>query len=195
MDFGTLKSRLLAQIGRAPSALCYELCTADINQTLRLQCMISSTTLVEAAEITLPADFLGVADIYRDTDPRGELRPTSSQGLHRIYETTGVPKFYDIKDGTMRLTPAPSGSENIKLRYYAKLADLSADGDTNNVLTLFPAIYVYGVLKHHATLIRDEKAMAFYDSAFGRAGRQAGASDTNDQYSGGPLAVVVRATP
>jgi len=195
MNFASLKARILAVIGRAPADICYELCTADINQTLRLQCMISEVVLVEAETITLPADFMAVSDIYRDADPRTALSPMAMQSIHRAFEASGTPQFYAILNGEMHLTPSPSGAENINLRYYAKLADLVADGDTNNVLTLYPGVYVYGVLRHHATLIRDEKAMAFYESAFNRAGRQAGASDANDRHSGAPLTPMVSTAP
>lgn len=195
MNFGTLKSRILAVIGRAPADVCYELVTADINQTLRLAAMESTTTLVEAAEITLPSDFLGVVDIYRDVDQRTTLAPTTAQTLNRMYETSGTPTHYAIVDGKMLLSPSPSGSENIKLRYYASLADLSADGDTNDVLTLYPSIYVYGVLAHHAALIRDNEAVATWFAAYEKARDQADDDSKKKRIGAGSMTPYVRSTP
>jgi hypothetical protein len=185
MNFGDLKTRLLNLIGRAPADVCYELVTADINQKLRVTDMEATATLVEAAEITLPTDFLEVIDIYRDTDPRTTLRSLSPQSLNVSYESSGAPMFYTITDGSMRLTPSPDGTENIQLRYYAKLADLSEDSDTNDILTNYPAVYTYGALAHHGALIRDNNAINWYQ-AYDQAMRQAKTADQNKRYGLAP---------
>lgn len=194
MDFASLKARILALIGRAPNDVVYELVTADINNGLRIKEMESTTTLVEGAEVTLPADFLAVVDVYRDTNPRVPLQPTTPQALNRAHNPSGTPTQYAIVDGKLILNPAPDGTENIKLRYYAKLADLSADGDTNDVLAKFPALYVYGALAHHAALIRDTAAAAVYEAQYQKAASIAKASN-RDRYSGAPLTPTVRVAP
>mgnify|MGYP000377364524 CR=1 FL=1 len=51
MDFGTLKSRLLATIGRAPADVCYEMVTADINQELLDDAFIENTQALEMSRI------------------------------------------------------------------------------------------------------------------------------------------------
>jgi len=198
MDFGTLKTRIEAIIGRAPADVCYELVTADINHELRLSCMEKTTTLTEAASIALPADFLQVVTVYRDTDPRHALAPTSAQNIHRTYMQSGIPAEYAIVDdsGTkaMLLNPTPSGSESIELRYYAKFEDLSADGDTNDILTNYPGVYVYGALTHHAMLIRDMNALDGWSRAYGKEMGRAKQDDISNKYGGGPLTVKARAT-
>lgn len=199
MDFGTLKSRLLATIGRAPADVCYEMVTADINQELRLADMEATTTLTEAASITLPSDFLEVVSVYRDTDPRRPLRPETPQGMHTNHQTSGIPTTYSIVDdaGTkkMQLSPAPNGSENIVLRYFAKLSDLSADTDQNDILTNYPSIYIYGTLAHHNALIRDLASAQAYLGAYEKAKGQARANDRKNRMGGGPIVPVVRAAP
>lgn len=199
MNFGTLKSRILAIIGRAPADICYELVTADINQRLRLSCMEASATLTESATVSLPADFLQVKSVYRDVDPRTVLAPLTDQAMHRIHETSGTPAYYSIIDdaGTkkLQLTPSPDGSENIVLRYYAKLSDLSADSDENDILTVYPSVYVYGVLAHHSALIRDMNAAAGYLTAFQNAVGQAKADDRKNQMGGAPIHPVVGTAP
>ncbi len=199
MNFGTLKSRLLAIIGRAPADVCYELVTADINQEMRLAVMEKTTTLTEAASITLPADFLEVVSIYRNVDPRTTLEPLPPQSMQRMYDSTGTPAKYSIVDdsGTkkMLLTPSPSGSESLELRYYASFADLSADGDENDVLTSYPSVYVYGALAHHALLIQDMVKAEGWGLAYEKAKRQAVGDDRKNRLGGSPLIPVVRSTP
>lgn len=194
MDFGTLKSRILALIGRAPADICYELVTADINQQMRLRIMESSTTIAESATVALPADFLEVVTLYRDVNPRTILKPLPPQTLHDVFAASGTPAFYSLEDGQLRLAPSPNGSENLVLRYYAKLADLSADTDTNDVLTKYPAIYVYGALAHHAALIRDQEAIALWGGVYEKAKKQARSDDNRYRMGGDTAMPVARAT-
>ncbi len=187
MDFSTLKARLLAVIGRAPVDVCYELVTADINQGMRLRVMETETTLTGALEITLPADFLGAVSVYEDVTPRRALKQTEPQALQTLYlDGSGRPTHYAIVDGKMLLNQV-DGANNIILRYHAKLADLSADSDTNDVLTNYPSIYVYGALAHHAAL-RGDDAVATWFPAYEKAKKQARADDNK---KGGPSPSVV----
>lgn len=191
MDFGTLKADILAVIGREPADVCYRLVTADINQDMRLRVMEAETTLTAALEMTLPTDFLSVVSVYVDVTPRRTLRQFQPQALQRmINDGTGTPKDYAIVDGKM-LLGSIDGAADIKLRYIAKVSDLSADSDTNDVLTTHPAIYVYGVLAHHAALTRDESAVPIYAAAYQAEMKKARASDT--KKGGPPPEVVPRA--
>lgn len=192
MDFATLKSRIAAIIGRAPADVCYELVTADVNQELRLRVMESTATLTEAATVALPSDFLDMVSLYRDTDPRHTLKPLPPQALQRTFRSSGIPEFYSITDGVLTLSPAPSGSEDLVMRYLASASDLSADGDTNAVLAKYPSIYVYGALSHHALLIRDMEALAGWAAAYEKAKAQARKDDASYRSGVGSPVPVVR---
>jgi hypothetical protein len=194
MDFATLKSRVLALIGRAPADVVYELVTADINADLRMTVQETKVTITEAASMTLPADFLSVVDVYRDVDPRTPLSPTTAQAINRTHSSSGTPSQYAIVDGAMVLNPSPNGSESVNLRYIAKLADLSADTDTNDVLTKYPQIYIYGVLAHHGMLLGDTR-IGIWQAAYETAKKQARGSDARDRHSGAPLIPSTRVNP
>ena len=194
MNFGQLKANILELIGRAPASVCYELVTADINQEMRLHVMEASTTVSESAEITLPDDFLEILTIYRNVNPRTILKPITPQQLHDVFQASGTPAFYAIEDEQIRLAPSPSGSEDLVIRYYAKLDDLSLDADQNVVLAKYPSIYVYGVLAHHAALIRDTQSAAMWLGAYEKAKKQARADDQKYRYGGAPIVPTARAT-
>lgn len=195
MNFGELKAQLLALVGRAPSDLCYTLVTADINAALRIAAMEDTATLTEAASVALPADFLSVVSVYRDTTPRTPLSPTTAQAINNGHSPSGTPRQYAIVDGAMLLNPEPDGSEDIVLRYFAKQADLVDDSDTTPVLTKHPAIYVYGALAHHSALIRNMEAAAIWQGQYVQAVKGARAADSGDRYSGAPMEPVVRSAP
>ena len=185
MNYGELKANILSVLGRAPAGFAYDLVTADVNQKLRLLCMEATTSLTEAASVTLPTDFLEVIDVYRDTDPRRYLTPVPASDISRMNVTSGTPCNYAIVDGAMLLNPAPDGSETLQLRYTAKATALVSDADTNDVLTNFPSVYVYGALTHHATLIRDQANAGAWFQAYQTAMQQA-QGDTNRARSSGP---------
>lgn len=194
MNYSTLQSRLLTVLGRAPETICYELVTADINRELRLKVMQSTTTLTEAASIALPADFLEVVSLYRDTDPRIHLQPTTLIGKDSYYITSGTPRYFAITDGTLFLNPVPDGAETLSLTYIAKVDEL-ADTASNDVLSTYPDIYFYGVLAHHAQLIGDER-LAIWGPLYEKAKMDATVNDARQTYAGGPVKVRTKyATP
>lgn len=195
MNFGELKAHLLSLVGRAPSDLCYALVTADINAALRIAAMEDTVTRTESASVNLPAHFLAMVSIYRDTNPRTPLSPTTAQAINNGHSASGTPKQYAIVDGALLLNPEPDGSEDIVMRYYAAQADLVDDADTTPVLTKHPAIYIYGALAHHAALIRNMEAAAIWQGQYVQAMKGARAADSADRYSGAPLEPVVRSAP
>ena len=195
MNFGELKAALLAEIGRAPSSLAHTLVASDINKYLRVSEMVTTTTLTEAGSITLPSDFLGVLSVYLDTDPRRALSPTSKQALNATVQTGGTANRYAIEDGVMYLAPAPTTSETVTLTYYARVAALSADSDTNDVLTNYPDVYVYGTLTHHAGLVRDMEAAAMWKTGYDAAISSANKNDIKAKYSGAPLQINTGTAP
>jgi hypothetical protein len=185
VNYGELQSRLLSLIGRAPASVCYELVTADINRELRLKVMQSTTTLTAAEEITLPSDFLEVVDAYVDTTPRRRLIPTTEQVIHDTYTAGSIPRMYAIVDGKMLLSPE-GASESIELRYIAKLADLDADSDENDILTTYPDIYIYGTLAHHALTIGDPRA-GQWGPLYEAAKMKATAHDARQTFANTPI--------
>ncbi len=175
--FGTLKSEILALIGRAPADFVYQVVTREINRDLRLREMQSTTTIAEAATITLPTDFLAMESIYRDVTPRATLNPKSPHVIHSTYQTSGAPTEYAVVDDTLLLN-RPGSSENLVLRYYAALTEFSADEDTNDVLARYPGIFLYGALFHHGQGIGDPRTGS-WQAAYEGAKAQARISEQN----------------
>lgn len=168
MDYSTLQSRVQSAVGRTdvPSYV-YELATADINRAVRLFEMEASATLSATAEtVTLPTGFLQVKNIYVDRSPRVALRPATDQALNVRHDSSGVPTYYAIENGQLRLMPVPDGTYSIELTYYAKVGDLSADADTNDVMSEYPGLYLYAALRHAAVWAQDAELASTYNMAF-----------------------------
>lgn len=188
--FATLKSQILAIIGRAPADHVYQVVTQEINRDLRLHEMEATTTATEAATVDLSGEdpaVLSIVDIYRDDTPRRALRPVTADFIQKAYRTAGDPLRYAFVNETL-LLDAPGDGTTLNIRYNGALSLLSADDDTNAILTTYPNIYLYGSLYHHGMPIGDPRAAGWgkmYESAMGRAV----ARDQADRLSGGSVEV------
>lgn len=172
----------------------YTLATAELNARIRFRVMESETTLTASSETTaLPSDFLEVRHAYIDQDVRMPLDAVDEFAKSTHYDISGQPREYTIIDGSILWNPAPDGSYSINFRYYAKLADFSADADTNDVLTTFPAVYYFAALKHIAQWEGDEAAAARYEGQLDREIRSIMKREQTARYGSGPLKAVAAA--
>ena len=195
MNFATLKSRLLTEIGRAPSELCYEMTTASINSELRIDAMTALATYPEpAANQALPGDFLEAKSIYLDVGGYRRAIPlVDVSHFDNEHLISGFPSRAAVDGSTLLVNPIEGGS--LSMSYYAALDNLSADTDTNNVLANHPSIYVYGVLAHHNALKRQMQNAATYFEAMREAMREARRRDTALRTGGLSAAPLPRVAP
>ncbi len=150
------------------------------------------TAYTSGGKAELSPGFISVISLYRDTDPRYALQPVPAQTIHRQYVTSGIPQEYAIVDDAMLLNPSPSGSEDLELRYIGRVAEFSGDDDTNDILTRYPGIYIYGACFHHSRLIKDYNAAQSFLSDYNREKRRAATTDTANRTSGSPIKVKPR---
>lgn len=169
MNYGSLQSNVQSALGRSdvPSYV-YDLTTSGINRDLRLlemQCV--ATLYASDEEVDLPDNFLEAESVYIDSGgTRSPLIPISEQSQANRHDSSGKPYYYAIHRETMSLMPIPDQSYEIELRYYERLATLSADSDTNAVLTNYPGLYLYAALTHAAVWAQDDEGSQRYNAAF-----------------------------
>lgn len=171
MTFAQLKSDVQEWMGRTdiPSSV-YTLANADVNRDVRTLNMESTTTLSASTEFTnLPSDYAQVVTAYVDDDSRDPLRNMTAHGANIRRGDTGEPWGYAIVKDQIKLIPTPDGTYSIYLRYIASMADLSADSDTNVVLTEYPDVYLYAALRHAAVWAQDMELASSYQVAYSNA--------------------------
>jgi hypothetical protein len=74
--------------------------------------------------------------------------------------TQGYPEVFARELDNFVMWPFPDGERDYELNYYAKLANLAQDADTNAVLTEEPGLYLYGALKEAEPFIRGDTDFA-----------------------------------
>ena len=187
MDYGTLKERTREILGRDAVTLAFELASSQLNDELRIRGMEVTTTLRSMdGEATLPADFLEAQSVENVSG--GFLKPTSHERLIELADT-GTPTHYTIGNGLLYLNPVPDDGDIIQIVYFARLAELVDDDDTNAALNGALEAYVYRTLAHHARLIRDTAALQFWEAEGAKAVAMANRADIASRYNGGTLEI------
>jgi hypothetical protein len=154
-NFGTLKTAIADTLNRDDLASVIpqfvSLAQAQFNRKIRSHRQITRGSLTINTQFeALPADWLETIRITMDASPIRVLTQISMDDLTRyrtaIDNTTDAPVYFAHNGTDIELFPTPSTSYTGEITYYAKITALSADADTNWLLTNNPDVYLYGSL-------------------------------------------------
>lgn len=137
---------------------------------LRTRLMLTDAQIaVTNAVGALPASWLEFERLWINTSTGLDLAYVPEQSWRSLLfvNETGEPTTYTIDSDGLRF--APTSDATVEASYYQTLGALSADGDTNVVLTAHPHIYRHGclwkVFDWEGNLERsDRELMAFANS-------------------------------
>ena len=163
------------------------LAEADMNDKIRHWRMENRATAVANSQFTaIPTDFLEPIRLHLETDQRA-IELVSVNEIQRLRQAnadiSGEPKNYSIVQGEIELFPKPDASYNLELYYYAKIPSLSVSQATNEILTNFPNVYLYGSLLHAAPFLgedaRTQTWASLYQSAIAVINNASDGAKTN----------------
>jgi hypothetical protein len=177
-NFGTLKTAIADTLNRQdltsviPTFV--SLAQAQFNRKIRSHRQITRGSLtIDAQFEALPADWLETIRITMDASPIRVLTQISMDDLTRyrtaIDNTTDAPVYFSHNGTDIELFPTPSTSYTGEITYYAKVTALSADADTNWLLTNNPDVYLYGALVHTAPYLKDDARIALWAGLLAQA--------------------------
>lgn len=120
-----------------------------MNRDLRVSHMVTRADLTVTDEYAdLPADFLAPRLIRLKGGDRRVLVNMTEEDLagFKAANPTGEVYAFAVVGGEFEFAPAPTGTVELSLSYYAKIPALSDDNETNWVLTNYPDAYLRGAL-------------------------------------------------
>lgn len=170
-NYGTLKTAIADTLNRDDLTSVIPqfvtLAQAQFNRKIRSHRQITRGSLtIDAQFEALPADWLETIRITMDGSPIRVLTQISLDDLTRyrtaVNDTTDAPIYFAHNGTDIELFPTPSTSYTGEITYYAKITALSADGDTNWLLTNHPDLYLYGALVHTAPYLKDDARIAVW---------------------------------
>lgn len=136
------------------------LAEARIRTDIRVPAMQSMTDVtVSAQSVSLPANFLDPIRLYLDVPYQRELayRPPNVFYTSQENERAGNPTIYTIEGQSLKFAPTPTDSPTAKLLYWAAWDVLSADSDTNWLMTNHYPVYLYAALAEGSAFLEDDQ--------------------------------------
>jgi len=198
MNFGELKARVLADAHRPDL-------TADVGSFVeRAEEMIRRDLRADTYSVTLDEDDRVAGGVYTIPSTVLEIRsvvaggrPLEQVGLSEIARSRveWSPVQYCVHGSTIEIKGVPGDGAEIQLRYFGHPAPLSSDGDTNDLLTMNPTLYIEGALfflhKHCENLELAQAALDTFSDALQKlneaAGRKLGGARMQGVYHFGPI--------
>jgi hypothetical protein len=200
-NFGTLKTAIADTLNRDDLASAVptfvKLAEARFNRELRTwKQETRSTATLDVQYSALPTDFLQPIRLQILDSQTGEISPISTAQMLQLrgdnFNEAGRPVHYAITAQGLELLPTPDSAYSASLVYYAKITALSADGDTNWLLTDAPDAYLYGALVHSAPYLKDDARLQVWEALLAQGINNLNTSSSEAKYGGSGLVMRTR---
>lgn len=197
MTYAELKAAVLADAHRPDL-------TAEVARFIReaegmlrrdLRAYVQSATLDESDRVsggvyTLPSGLLELRAVYRADDDGTALEQVSLHTI-RTRHTAAIACQYAMRGDTIEIRGTPGTDDEFEIEYLGHPTALSADADTNSILTNHEAIYVNGALfalyRHTQDLELAQSALDVFTDAVNKlneaTGRKLGGASIAGAYN------------
>lgn len=143
----------------------------------------SATASHPITVITLPAVYLEPRYLMHGTN---EVSRSIAQTVEPLRSSSGKPELFYRVNNTMRFGPKPTATDDVTLSYYADFTgSLSADSDTNAILTNYPNLYLYAALMAAEPYLFNDQRMQVWMMKLVSGIRAANRSSDVEMRSGG----------
>jgi hypothetical protein len=145
-----------------------------------------STALTVGEYLALPEYYESLRGIrFLTANNIGKLNYQAPQQIYNNV-TPGRPNFFTIVGNEIQFDRLPDSEYTIEIQYYRKALPLSPTNQTNNILTKYPNIYLFGALAALFGFSTDTQQEALYINKFIGAIRGANKSDKKGRYGPAP---------
>ena len=147
-------------------------------------------TTANVEYLDFPTDFGGVRSFIIASNPYRVLEFVDPTTLFSQYPTptTGAPQKYTIV-GARRayLRPIPDSAYAVRLIYTQSMTALSADTDTNWLLTARPDIYIQRAMIEASIYVEDDARLAFWRGLYDQNMNDFLGDDRNVRWAAVPV--------
>jgi hypothetical protein len=137
------------------------LAEAQMNRQIRHRKMVTrADATLDTPYFAVPSDWLENIRFQLNTNPVTPLvyqTPEQITETSQVYSAANQPMFYTMVGQQFQVVPAPSGSFDSELLYYAKIPALSDTNTTNWLLTEAPDVYLYATLTQTAPYLKEDE--------------------------------------
>jgi hypothetical protein len=145
-----------------------------------------STTLTQGEYLSLPDYYESLRSIrFLTPNNIGKLKYQAPQQIYNNV-TPGRPNFFTVVGNEIQFDRIPDSNYQIEIQYYRKALPLTPANQTNEILTNYPNIYLFGSLAALFGYAQDTQQEALYINKFISAIRGANKSDKKGRYGPAP---------
>jgi len=172
-----------------------------LNRELRIRANMTraeTTTTSGVAFYDIPVDLIELRNITRVSNGQSiALSYLSPESVSREYGgiVSGLPRAYTNLGKNIKLTPTPDAAYSININYFATLNSLSDSVETNDVLTGFPDLYLFGSCLEGAVFLNDTEQTGRFGSIFEKALSDVKESEEAARYGGTVMTMSVQGDP
>jgi len=195
-NFGELKTAIASLLNRSdltsaiPDFVTMLEARVSRESRFRNRRMETTATLTYAgtALATLPTDYLEARTVVWQSNPRIRLEfmPLSQFEDTHTTDTQSTPQNYTTYGTTIKIGPFPNATVGATMYYYQRLTALSADGDTNWLLSFHPDVYLYGSALESAPYLGDDNRVQLWMGLYDRAAGEVRGDDARARWNGAP---------
>ena len=174
------------------------LAESNMERTLRTRNMlVRSNATIDTQYSAVPADFLEIRSMkITSSSPSTPMIFKSIEQMDDLDATTtasGIPKYFSVVGGQIRVHPTPNTGHTAELGYYAKLSKLSDSVSSNWILTSHPDAYLYGALIQAAPYLKEDERTGIWTQLYASAIEAIKTADDRAATSGGSLKITAQA--
>ena len=107
---------------------------------------------------------------------------------------SGIPRFFTVTS-QLEFDRTPDSTYTIEMQYFKRIDALSSSNPTNDILTNYPDVYLYGCLWVINQFGAEEDKANYYESKFIEAIQGANKQDKRGRYGSAPVMRTEGATP
>ena len=167
---------------------------ARLNRELRVREMVNTdtsiTTVAGTQSYALPTGYIEATTVIFQSDPYCTLRFMSNTDFYNKYNTSqssGKPTYFTIVGSNILLGIAPNSATTLQINYYKSLTALSDSNATNDILTNYPELYLYGSLAESAPFIMQDERINTWATLYKEAIKNANETSSRGSTTSSPL--------
>lgn len=166
---------------------------ARVNREMRLRAMETALDgSIASGVIAVPTDYLELKHAYINASPVQYLQRKEPEWMYQKYparSADGLPKYIAQEGGNFIFGPYPDAAYQVKGIYFAKFDTMSADADTNWLLTNHPQVYLFAALAESAPFIGDDERITLWEQKYQAEKQLVLDADRRERYSGSTLSM------
>jgi hypothetical protein len=155
----------------------------------------SITTVAGTQSYDLPTGYLELRYAMLQTSPYTMLQYMTPADFFRVYnegEGNGLSVYYTIVGKKIYLGHTPDSANVLELGFFQRATALSSSNTSNDILTNFPDLYLYGSLAETSPFLMQDERLAVWSSLYKEGVRTANESAQRGRVSAAPLQMSAR---